>query len=138
MKKFLTLLILTAFFAMPMIAETTAIAYVEKGIATRYGVEAQVWFISSIQINTHPSSPSANIRLSGYASTDAYQAGNRSIGSINVSIKNTKDLAIEIPKSGTKSLYELVASKAFELILADSKFAGGVAKVYNYTIPEKD
>lgn len=138
MKKVLTLLILTAFLTLPAIAETTAVSYVEKEIETRYGVDAPVWFISSIRINTHPSSPSASIRLAGYANTEAYQAGNRAIGSINVNVENIKDLAIEIPEGGTKSLYELVAAKSFQLILADSKFTGGTAKVYEYTIQERN
>ena len=103
--------------------------YINKSINTRYGVDCSFWIVTRVDIRLSVN-PYARVYLHGYSSADAYNLDKPAMGRKAVDIEDVENLLVTVDTTGDKNLYELVAGKIIEVVLADEQFSGGTIKTF--------
>jgi len=130
MKKLIAILVVL--FAVAITTQTVKageMRYIEKQLETHFGVDCSFWLVEEIEIQLSKN-PTARVRIAGFASSDAYKTGKPALGHKFINIDNVESLITTIDTTGDKNLYELVAGKIIEVVLADEQFSGGTIKTF--------
>jgi len=94
--------------------------YVKKLITTDYGVDAEAWVVSHIDIN--PSLDVALVRMDGYANATALFGNSKVLGSMKLKLENISELTLDTDET---NVYTIVSIVIISKILEYPLFVGG-------------